>query len=133
MPANPVWETNHQLSELTATVTQLVDVARQQAELSQAIRNASDLALQNAIQSGDQAKAATRLARKGVWLTFGAIIVAIIFGVLTVGVSLYETGHESANVENRQQEEIRVLREISDQLNGLNRQAPGKPAIKPKP
>ena len=122
VPPNPVWETNRQLAELTDTVTQLVDVARQQAELSQAIRNASDLALKNAIQSGDEAKSATQLARKSVRLTFGAIIVAIIIGILNVGVTVYE---------NRRQEEIRVLREISSQLKELNRQAQGNPAIKP--
>jgi hypothetical protein len=131
LPPNPVWETNRQLAELTDTVTQLVDVARQQAELSQAIRNASDLALKNAIQSGDEAKAATQLARKSVRLTFGAIVVAVIIGILTVGVTVYENRRESANVENRRQEEIRVLREISGQLKGLNRQAPDNPASKP--
>lgn len=68
-PPNPIWETNSHLAELTDTVTQLVDVARHQAELSQAIRNASDLALQNAIQSGEEAKAATKLARRSVRLT----------------------------------------------------------------
>jgi hypothetical protein len=131
LPPSPILETNRQLAELTDTVTQLVDVARQQAELSQAIRNASDLALKNAIQSGDEARAATQLARKSVRLTLGAIIVAVIVGILTVGVTVYENRRESAREENRRQEEIRVLREISGRLKGLDRQAPGNPPSKP--
>jgi hypothetical protein len=129
-PPNPIWETNRQLAELTDTVTQLVDVARQQAELSQAIRNASDLALQTAIQSGDEARAATQLARKSVRLTFGAIIVAIIIAILNVSVAVYEKHRESATADDRRQEEIRVLREISGQLKGLKGQVPGSEALR---
>ena len=130
LPPNPIWETNRQLAELTGTVSQLVDVARRQAELSQAIRNASDLALKNSIQSGDEAKAATQLTRQNVRLTFRAIIVAILIGILNVGFAVYVYHRESANAEVRRQEEIRVLREISNQLKELNYQAPGNPAIK---
>jgi hypothetical protein len=125
---NPILETNSHLAELTDTVTQLVDVARHQAELSQAIRNASDLALQNAIQSGNEAKAATELARRSVRLTFWAIIVAVIVGILSIGFSLYENLRESATAEGHRQEEIRVLRNMSGQLKDLSREVPAKPA-----
>jgi hypothetical protein len=100
LPLNPILETNSHLAELTDTVTQLVDVARQQAELSQAIRNASNLALQNAIQSGNESKAATELARRSVRLTFRAIVVAVLVGILTIGVSLYQSHRDSATAES---------------------------------
>ena len=60
---NPIFETNSQLAELTAIVTRLVDVAKQQAELTQSIRKTSDLTLTYAVQSGEEAKTATQLAR----------------------------------------------------------------------
>jgi hypothetical protein len=128
-PPNPIWETNSRLAELIGSVTQLVGVARQQAELSQAIRDASDLALNYAIQSGEEAKAATQLARKGVWLTFGAIMVALITAILSVAVNF----HLGTATDGRLQEEIRLLREISGQLKALNSRPPVDSAIKPKP
>jgi len=60
----PLPETNRHLSQLAGTVTQMVEVAKQQAELSQAIRSSADLALKYALQSGEDAKAATVLAAK---------------------------------------------------------------------
>ena len=87
---NPIWETNRQLGELTETVTQLVEVARQQAELTQAIRKASDLALENSIQSGQEARSATDLVRKGLRLTFWTLIIAI----LSFFFSVYENHHD---------------------------------------
>ena len=128
---NPIFETNSQLAELKGNVTQLVDVAKQQAELTREIKNTSDLALSHAAQSGVQAKAATRLGKM-------AIIVAIITSLTSIGLTVYENHRQSASSEahrredilNRQ-EEIRVLREISGQLNGLGGRA--TTAIKPQP
>jgi hypothetical protein len=109
---NPVWQTNTHLSELTGTVTQLVDVARQQAELSQAIRTSADLALKYAIQSGEDAKAATLLARKGVRLTAIAITVAM----LIAAVSIVVNRNLSNSTDVRLKEEIRLLQQLNDRL-----------------
>ena len=125
---NPIWETNSHLSELTNTVTQLVDVARQQAELAQAIRATSDLALKCAIQSGEDAKAATLLARKSVRLTLLAIAVAIITAVVSMAVS-YKL---SDSTDVRLQEEIHLLRDISGNLQQLNRGTVIAPPVTPK-
>lgn len=112
IPANPIFETNRELSELTATVRQLFDVFQQQAELSQAIRESSDLALRHAISSGEDAKAATRLARKSIRLTLAAIVVAIVTAIVTI----YDNHHLSSTTDDRLKEEIRVLHEMSDRL-----------------
>jgi len=90
----------------------LVEVARQQAELSQAIRATSDLALKYAIQSGEDAKAATQLARKSVKLTFVAIVVAIITTLLSIAAS-YKL---SNSTDERMLEQIRLLGVISNRL-----------------
>ena len=115
-PPNPIWETNSHLSELAGTVTQLVDVARQQAELSQAIRTSADLALKYAIQAGEDAKAATLLARKGVRLTSFAITVAIIVGLVSIAVSY----RLSNSTDVRLKQEIQLLGDISRKLQQLN-------------
>jgi hypothetical protein len=109
---NPARETNRRLVELTDAVAQLVRVAQQQAELSQAIRDSSDVALHYAIRSREEATAATLLARKGVRLTFWAIVVAILTAGLSMGINLYL----SAGMDNRVQQEIHILHEISDEL-----------------
>jgi len=126
---NPVWQTNSQLSELKDTVTQLVDVARQQAELSQAIRTSADLALKYAVQSGEDAKAATLLARKSVRLTLIAIGVAIIVAIAGIAVNF----NLSNSADARLKEEIRVLGDISGKLQQLNDRPVVNPAITPKP
>jgi hypothetical protein len=126
---NPIWQTNSHLSELTATVTQLVDVARQQAELSQAIRGSADLALKYAVQSGEEAKAATVLARKSVGLTLIAIVVAIIAAVAGIAVNYYLNN----STDVRLREEIRMLGDISHKLQQINDRPVTNPAVAPKP
>ena len=84
LPPNPIYETNRELAELTGTVTQLVEVARQQAELTQAINKTSTLALESAIQSSAEAKSATDLARKSLKLTRWAIIINIVIAILGI-------------------------------------------------
>jgi hypothetical protein len=112
IPLNPIFETNKQLSELTATVRQLFDVSQQQAVFSQAIRETSDLALRHAISSGEDAKAATQLARKSIRLTLAAIVVAIVTAFLTI----YDNHHLSSTTDARLKEEISVLQEMSNRL-----------------
>ena len=114
---------------MTGTVTQLVDVARQQAELSQAIRTSADLALKYAVQSGEDAKAATLLAQKSVRLTLVAIMVAIIAAIASIAVNY----NLSNSADVRLKEEIRVLGDISGKLQQLNDRAVINPAIMPKP
>jgi hypothetical protein len=107
----------------------LVDVARQQAELSQAIRTSADLALKYAVQSGEEAKAATLLARKSVRLTFIAIAVAIIAAIASIAVNY----NLSNSADIRVKEEIRVLGDISGKLQQLNGRPVINPAITPNP
>jgi hypothetical protein len=126
---NPILETNSQLAELTGTVTQLVDVARQQAELSQAIRTTTELALKYAIQSGEDAKAATLLARKSVRLTAVAITIAIITTVASIVVS-YSL---SNSTDARMKEEIHVLGDISGKLTILTNRPATDPSTTTKP
>jgi hypothetical protein len=109
---NPIWETNRQLAELTETVTQLVSVERLQAELTQAICNTANIALKNSVESGEEAKTATRVARR-------TIVVTIMIAILSIIYTTYNNHRESVATETRHQEEMRVLRDISNQLNGL--------------
>ncbi len=132
MPVNPIWETNRQLTELTGSVMQLVEVARQQAELSQAIRNTSDHALENSIQSGNEAKAATQLARKSVGLTRWAIIVSSVIAILSNALMFYVNQGGNSTGEALRQEEIRILRDISSELKGLRAQTSTLPANRPQ-
>ena len=87
-------------------------MSRRQAELSQAIRENSNLALQHAIASGEEAKAATRLARRSILLTCTAIVLAVLTSIWTI----HDNRQLSNAMGSRLREEIRVLREISDQL-----------------
>lgn len=112
LPPNPILETNRQLADLTDTVTQLVSVERQQAELTQAICNTSNLALKNSIESGEEAKTATRVARR-------TIVVTIIIAALSIIYTSYNNHREGVATDSRHQEEMRVFREISNQLKGL--------------
>ena len=111
-----VLQTNSQLSVLTSAVTQLVDVARQQAEFSQGISANAELALKFAIQSGEEAKASTLLARKSVRVAGIAIIVAFITTVASVAVN-YKL---SNSTDTRMKEEIRLLGDISGKLQRLS-------------
>ena len=124
-PPNPILQTNHQLSELTDTVTQLVDIAKQQAELSLAISKSADLTLKYAIQSGEDAKAATQFARKSNRMALIAIVITIITALGSIAAS-YKL---SNSTDVRLQEEIRLLNDISNKL-----QSPKDvPAIRPTP
>jgi hypothetical protein len=73
LPPSPIVEINNQLAKL-------LDISRQQAELSAALTQTSQAALGQAISSGEHAKRAT-------WLAVAAILVAIMLG----GVSTYTT------------------------------------------
>src|SRR5271166_2467319 len=78
IPVNPAFETNERLDDLIGHIAGLVDVATQQAKLTQAINESTQTALQLAIQSGKEAKAATKLARISVFVTLGALVVTIV-------------------------------------------------------
>ena len=112
LPLNPAFETNERLAELSTNIEQLVEVAHLQAELTQAIREASDLALKNSVQSSLEAAAATRLAKRSVLLTCGAIAIAIATSVWTI----CDNHVLSASTDIRLKEEIRLLDEISGKL-----------------
>jgi hypothetical protein len=66
LPPSPIVEINNQLAKL-------LDISRQQAELSAALTQTSQAALGQAVSSGEHVKWAT-------WLAFAAILVAIILG-----------------------------------------------------
>lgn len=130
---NPVWETNRQLAELTGSVAQLVNVARHQAELSQAIRKTSELALSQAVQSREDAKAAALLARKSVRLTFWAIVFALLTAILSVAFTVNDNRNLNTASDGRVKEEIRILQEISRKLSATDNRSKVGPALKPNP
>ncbi len=94
-PPNPTYETNRQLRELTDEVAALIDLAKQQANLTQALHETTKAALELAAQSGEEAKASSELAkisidlsRTGVSIANKALIVTIIVGALSVVTSI---------------------------------------------
>ena len=81
LPPSPITEVNNQLAKL-------LDISRQQAELSAALTQTSQAALGQAVSSGEHVKWAT-------WLAFAAILVAIILG----GVSTWDNHRLASRTE----------------------------------
>jgi len=81
LPPSPTVEINNQLAKL-------LDISRQQAELSAALTQTSQAALGQAVSSGEHVKWAT-------WLAFAAILVAIILG----GVSTWDNHQLASRTE----------------------------------
>lgn len=81
LPPSPIVEINNQLAKL-------LDISRQQAELSAALTQTSQAALGQAVSSGEHVKWAT-------WLAFAAILVAIILG----GVSTWDNHQLASRTE----------------------------------
>lgn len=145
---NPVLETNERLNELIDQIDALVDVAKEQANLTVAIRQTAEATLQYSIQTGQEAKASTELARTSTDLTragvhlsklaLGIAIAAPIFSAMIgIAVSVYLDHRNTLANERREsaqsaisQQEIRVLNEISRRLA---QPPPTLPSVKPQP
>jgi len=90
-------ETNELLDTMVGHIAALVDVAKHQAELTQAIFRSNEATLAYSIKAGDEARAATTLAGKGLRLTRLAVLIAIVSSILSaiigvaVPVSLQQT------------------------------------------
>lgn len=123
-------DTNEHLDELNDRLAALVDVAKHQSELTQAISESTQAALTYAIQSGAEAKASATLARTSIELgraslrltrwAVGAAIISVVMGIL---VPIYIDRRGSAAVAVRleddralRRQEIMVLDRISLQL-----------------
>ena len=128
-PPNPTYETNQHLAELTDNITSLIEVARQQAALTQAIRSSSDLALQYSIQSSKEATIATELASKSVSLTRNAIFVAIIIAIASFSGSYYL----STSSDVRMKKQVQLLGDIADKLEQLKPKSATPLSSTPKP
>ena len=102
VPPNPILETNEQLAELTGTVTKLVEIASQQAAVSQAIREAS----------AAESKNATLLARKSLRVALLAIAISTIVALASV----YDNHRLSSGTDVQLQQEIHILQKISERL-----------------
>ena len=125
---NLLEETNAQLNELIARMDALVDVAKNQAELTKAISESTQATLQYSIQAGAEAKEATGVARASIELTrqsvhiaIGALIVAVISMILGVAMPIYLDGHSGTAQDLRDEralrtKELQVLHEISTRL-----------------
>ena len=129
LPPNPSYETNRRLSELTDNIRSLIEVARQQAELSRAIRSTSEEALQNSIQSSKEAKIATELASKSVSLARTAIVGAIIIAFASFIGSYYL----STSSDVRMKEQAQLLGTIADKIEQLKTQPVTLPSPTLKP
>jgi hypothetical protein len=145
VPPNPIHQTNEELSELSGTVRQLVDIGRHQSELSQALTETSQLALQQSIASGEAANRAIQQARNGVLIA----AVTLLISVIVAGINIYDshalsnstdtklerliTSVDRLGVEmkargssdsQRAGDEIHALQEIERQLQTINAQHP---------
>jgi hypothetical protein len=106
----PLFDTNERLDTLNESVAALVEVARNQANLTLTIREST-------VQSG---KTSAKFARMALWV---AIISPIVSALIGIGVSVYldrrnATADSLRLKEERsfRQQEIRVLGDISAQL-----------------
>ena len=73
---NPGIETNERLEQINTRFDALINVAKHQDELIQAINNSTQSALQIAVQSAKEAKEAAKLAKNSLRITLVALIVA---------------------------------------------------------
>lgn len=132
---NPVYETNSRLDELNDSIIALVGLAKQQASFTQAINDSTQAALKYAIQSGEEAKVATKVARTSMRITFGALVVTVI----SLFVSVYLQQRSSAATDRYireerilHEQELRVLKDISAGLAATTKTPPQSP-ITPLP
>lgn len=140
---NPIFKTNEELAELRRTIKELVEVAKRQAELSQALTETSRLALQEAIASGDYADKALRQTRNGVLIAAASLVLSVVFGFVGMRLSVSSGKSTDAQLErlidvtekmNRatattfaadaslREQELGALREIARQLQDLRKQ-----------
>jgi hypothetical protein len=112
---------------LLEQIAALVGVAKQQAQLTQALNTSSETTLEYARKTGADTKASTDLARDTVRLTRWAIWIAVLSPILSaligIGVSVYLDRRNSMANEERakaeqslRQQEIRILDAISQRL-----------------
>jgi hypothetical protein len=107
LPPDPFLQINTYLANL-------LDIARQQAELSASLTQTSELALKQAIISGEDAKAATREARNGVRLGVAAIVVTLGIGIA----GIYDNHRFTISADShsdRLTDTIRLLSELQRQ------------------
>jgi hypothetical protein len=152
IPPDPGFETNEHLEQLSAHMQTLVDVAKHQTELTQAIRETTQATLQYAIQAGNEAKESTSLSRAGIELTrlsaaltrrsvhiaIGALIVAVISTIVSMVTPIYLDRHSSAAHDLTEERELRakellVLNDISARLAAQQKAiTTSKPSTKTK-
>jgi hypothetical protein len=95
-------------------IAALVDVAKHQAELTQAIFRSNEATLAYSIKAGEEARASTALAGKSLQLTRLAVLIAIVSSILSaiigVAVPVY-LNDRNAKVNEQSTREERALRE----------------------
>ena len=137
LPPNPAHETNRQLADLKAQMAALVDVAREQAKMTQAINESTQAALHLASQSSEEAKASSELARtsielartsiavsqRGVAFAKWALVVTVFSTMLSAFISLY--------IDNRNRASHRPS--PATETAASKKQAVEKAPPKPKP
>jgi hypothetical protein len=137
---NLIYETNAELVEVSAKIRQLVEIGQHQAELSQALTQTSQLALQESINSGKAAGEALRQSRNAVWLSLATLILSVVVAGLSIWVSNASSNSTNARLESlitsvetlrsatsaagasdssRREQEIRTLQEIERQLRDM--------------
>lgn len=123
-PPNPAYETNEHLEGLSENIRHLIDVAKEQAELTLAINESTKAALQYAEQVSLEAKASTELSRISMQIARYALVVAVISTILGVVIPLYTDHQGRASNDSRiqqeniaREQELKVLGKLSDQLD----------------
>jgi hypothetical protein len=113
---NPAHETNKLLNELSFSIKALVDVAKKEADLTDAINKSTETALGYAINSSKDAATATKLVRFSIWIAIFSVFIG-------TAVTLYLDNRNNAVANSHfaeeqavRQQEVRTLNEISAQL-----------------
>jgi hypothetical protein len=112
-PPNPIHQTNKGIDQLNKRVDALLEIAKQQATLTEAINESTQATLRSAVQSGHLARIAI----------FVAIVSPFISALIGIGFSVYlDRRHSTANDVGAVQEhtlraqEVKVLNDISVRL-----------------
>jgi hypothetical protein len=133
LPKDSVLETNKNPSELDAAIREMIKIGQLQADLSNSLVQTAQLALQEAVKSGENASTAVRQARNGVRVALGALILAIVMGALTIADNHYlsrETdkrlialiGIAGSSADTRG-EEVAKMKMLEDAISRLSKPA----------
>lgn len=113
---NPTYETNKLLNELSLSIKALVDVAKKEADLTEAIHRSTETALGYAISSGKDAATATKLVRISIWIAICSMFIGPAITLYLDSRNNAVANSHFAEEQAMRQQEVRTLNEIPAQI-----------------